>query len=132
MSEKNHLDTAEDSLRQAIISCLNNKKDENIKDLFKALQLIRSVNSKTPDIDLGNIDFDYSSYLDSSPITFESDYIAGADQIELGQQFRVLFNLGIASVYYRYGIWSEENTHQVGLTIKIPTILNYEPRLASP
>ena len=27
MSEKNHLDTAEDSLRQAIISCLNNKKD---------------------------------------------------------------------------------------------------------
>ena len=82
MSEKNHLDTAEDSLRQAIISCLNNKKDENIKDLFKALQLIRNVNSKTPDIDLGNIDFDYSSYLDSSPITFESDYIAGADQIE--------------------------------------------------
>ena len=82
MSEKNHLDTAEDSLRQAIISCLNNKKDENIKDLFKALQLIRNVNSKTPDIDLGNIDFDYSSYLDSSPITFESDYIAGADKID--------------------------------------------------
>ena len=79
MSEKNHLDTAEDSLRQAIISCLNNKKDENIKDLFKALQLIRNVNSKTPDIDLGNIDFDYSSYLDSSPITFESDYISGVD-----------------------------------------------------
>ena len=44
--------------------------------------MIRNVNSKTPDIDLGNIDFDYSSYLDSSPITFESDYIAGADQIE--------------------------------------------------
>ena len=58
--------------------------------------------------------------------------LGGADQIELGQQFRAIFNLGIASVYYRYGIWSEENTHQVGLTIKIPTILNYEPRLASP
>ena len=84
MSEKNHLDTAEDSLRQAIISCLNNKKDENIKDLFKALQLIRNVNSKTPDIDLGNVnlDFDYQGYLSNEPITFESDYIAGADQIE--------------------------------------------------
>ena len=82
MSIKEHLDSAEESIRQAIIHCLNDKKDENIKDLFKALQLIRSVNSKTPDIDLGNIDFDYSSYLDSSPITFESDYIAGADQIE--------------------------------------------------
>ncbi len=57
-------------------------RTENIKDLFKALQLIRSINSKTPDVDLGNIDFDYSSYLDSSPITFESDYIAGADQID--------------------------------------------------
>ena len=82
MSIKEHLDSAEESIRQAIIHCLNDKKDENIKDLFKALQLIRNVNSKTPDIDLGNIDFDYSSYLDSSPITFESDYIAGADQIE--------------------------------------------------
>ena len=81
MSEKNHLDTAEDSLRQAIISCLNNKKDENIKDLFKALQLIRSINSKTPDVDLGNInlDFDYQRYLSNEPITFESDYIAGVD-----------------------------------------------------
>ena len=58
--------------------------------------------------------------------------LGGVDQIELGQQFRALFNLGIASVYYRYGIWSEENTHQIGLTIKIPTILNYERRLASP
>ena len=79
MSEKNHLDTAEDSLRQAIISCLNNKKDENIKDLFKAL--IRNVNSKTPDIDLGNVnlDFDYPGYLSNEPITFESDYIAGVD-----------------------------------------------------
>ena len=84
MSEKNHLDTAEDSLRQAIISCLNNKKDENIKDLFKALQLIRNVNSKTPDIDLGNVnlDFDYQGYLSNNPITFESDYIAGADKID--------------------------------------------------
>ena len=82
MTIKEHLDAAEESIRQAIIHCLNDKKDENINDLFKALQLIRSVNSKTPDIDLGNIDFDYSSYLDSSPITFESDYIAGADQIE--------------------------------------------------
>ena len=82
MSIKEHLDSAEESIRQAIIHCLNDKKDENIKDLFKALQLIRSVNSKTPDIDLGNIDFDYSSYLDSSPITFESDYIAGADKID--------------------------------------------------
>ena len=79
MSEKNHLDTAEDSLRQAIISCLNNKKDENIKDLFKALQLVSDINSKTLDIDLGNLDFDYSSYLDNSPITFESDYISGVD-----------------------------------------------------
>ena len=58
--------------------------------------------------------------------------LGGVDQIELGQQFRALFNLGIASVYYRYGIWSEENTHQIGLTIKIPTILNYEPRMVSP
>ena len=58
--------------------------------------------------------------------------LGGKEQMELGQQFRVLLNLGVASVYYRYGIWSEEKTHQVGLTIKIPTILNYEPRLASP
>ena len=58
--------------------------------------------------------------------------LGGKEQMKLGQQFRVLLNLGVASVYYRYGIWSEEKTHQVGLTIKIPTILNYEPRLASP
>ena len=58
--------------------------------------------------------------------------LGGEQQMELGQQFRALFNLGIASVYYRYGVWSEENTHQVGLTIKIPTLLNYESRFASP
>ena len=79
MTIKEHLDAAEESIRQAIIHCLNDKKDENIKDLFKALQLVSDINSKTLDIDLGNLDFDYSSYLDNSPITFESDYISGVD-----------------------------------------------------
>ena len=79
MSIKEHLDSAEESIRQAIIHCLNDKKDENIKELFKALQLVSDINSKTLDIDLGNLDFDYSSYLDNSPITFESDYISGVD-----------------------------------------------------
>ena len=81
MSIKEHLDSAEESIRQAIIHCLNDKKDENIKDLFKALQLVKDINSKTLDIDLGNVnlDFDYSSYLNNDPITFESDYIAGVD-----------------------------------------------------
>ena len=84
MTLKEHLDSAEESIRQAIIHCLNDKKDEKTGDLFKALQLIRNVNSKTPDIDLGNVnlDFDYQGYLSNNPITFESDYIAGADQIE--------------------------------------------------
>ena len=82
MSIKEHLDSAEESIRQAIIHCLNDKKDENIKDLFKALQLVKDINSNTIDIDLSGLDFDYSSYLNNDPITFESDYIAGADQIE--------------------------------------------------
>ena len=58
MSIKEHLDSAEESIRQAIIHCLNDKKDENIKDLFKALQLVKNINS----IELGNVnlDFDYS------------------------------------------------------------------------
>ena len=80
MSIKEHLDSAEESIRQAIIHCLNDKKDENIKDLFKALQLVKNINS----IELGNVnlDFDYSSYLNNDPITFESDYIAGVDATE--------------------------------------------------
>ena len=81
MSIKEHLDSAEESIRQAIIHCLNDKKDENIKDLFKALQLVSDINSKTLDIDLGNVnlDFDYQGYLSNEPITFESDYISGVD-----------------------------------------------------
>ncbi len=79
MSIKEHLDSAEESIRQAIIHCLNNKQDENIKDLFKALQLVKDINSKTLDIDLSGLDFDYSTYLNNDPITFESDYITGVD-----------------------------------------------------
>ena len=77
MSIKEHLDSAEESIRQSIIHCLNDKKDENIKDLFKALQLVKNINS----IEIGNVnlDFDYSSYLNNDPITFESDYITSVD-----------------------------------------------------
>lgn len=80
MSLKEHLDSAEESIRQAIIHCLNDKKDEKTGDLFKALQLVSDINSNTLEIDLSNVnlDYDYNLY-NNEPITFNSDYIATVD-----------------------------------------------------
>jgi len=85
MSIKSHLESAEESLRQAIINSLADKKDENLSDLFQALALVKDINSKTIEIslgDLGNInlgDVDYS-VLNNDPITplsfnLSSDYL---------------------------------------------------------
>ena len=78
MSIKSHLESAEESLRQAIINSLADKKDENLSDLFQALALVKDINSKTIEIslgDLGNInlgDVDYS-VLNNDPITFSGE-----------------------------------------------------------
>ena len=84
MTLKEHLDSAEESIRQAIIHCLNDKKNEKVGDLFKALQLVSDINSNTLEIDLSNVNFDnYQGYLDNEPnsITFNSDYIATGDGV---------------------------------------------------
>ena len=83
MSIKSHLESAEESLRQAIINSLADKKDENLSDLFQALALVKDINSKTFEISLGNInlsDVDYS-VLNNDPITpfsfnLSSDYLS--------------------------------------------------------
>ena len=75
MSIKSHLESAEESLRQAIINSLADKKDENLSDLFQALALVKDINSKTFEFNPGNInlsDVDYS-VLNNDPITFSSE-----------------------------------------------------------
>ena len=75
MSIKSHLESAEESLRQAIIYSLADKKDENLSDLFQALALVKDINSKTFEFNPGNInlsDVDYS-VLNNDPITFSSE-----------------------------------------------------------
>jgi len=75
MSIKSHLESAEESLRQAIINSLADKKDENLSDLFQALTLVKDINSKTIEFSLGNInlgDVDYS-VLNNDPITFSAE-----------------------------------------------------------
>lgn len=79
MSIKSHLESAEESLRQAIINSLADKKDENLSDLFQALALVKDINSKTFEFNPGNInlgDVDYS-VLNNDPISFNlsSDYL---------------------------------------------------------
>jgi len=58
MSIKSHLDSAEESLRQAIINSLADKKDENLSDLFQALALVKDINSKTFEFNPENINID--------------------------------------------------------------------------
>ena len=58
MSIKSHLDSAEESLRQAIINSLSDKKDENLSDLFQALALVKDINSKTFEFNPENINID--------------------------------------------------------------------------
>ena len=58
MSIKSHLDSAEESLRQAIINSLADKKDENLSDLFQALALVKDINSKTFEFNPDNINID--------------------------------------------------------------------------
>tara|TARA_Y100000004_G_scaffold26630_1_gene27018 strand:- start:27 stop:434 length:408 start_codon:yes stop_codon:yes gene_type:complete len=75
MSIKSHLESAEESIRQAIINSLADKKDENLSDLFQALALVKDINSKTFEFNPGNInlsDVDYS-VLNNDPITFSSE-----------------------------------------------------------
>ena len=74
MSLKKHLESAEESIRQAIIESLNAKKDENISDLFKALTIVGDINNKIQEsfeID-GNINLD--SLINNEPLTFDSSY----------------------------------------------------------
>ena len=71
MSIKSHLESAEESIRQAIINSLADKKDENLSDLFQALALVKDINSKTfefnpENINLGDVDY---SVLNNDPIT---------------------------------------------------------------
>ena len=83
MSIKSHLESAEESLRQAIINSLADKKDENLSDLFQALALVKDINSKTfefnpENINLGDVDY---SVLNNDPITpfsfnLSSDYLS--------------------------------------------------------
>ena len=56
------------------------------------------------------------------------------DQRDLQMQGRILLTFGVFSMYYRYGIRMDTDisTHQIGLSIKMPFPLNYEPRRASP
>ena len=75
MSIKSHLESAEESIRQAIINSLADKKDENLSDLFQALALVKDINSKTFEFNPGNInlsDVDYS-VLNNDPITFSGE-----------------------------------------------------------
>ena len=74
MSLKKHLESAEESIRQAIIESLNAKKDENISDLFKALTIVGDINNKIEEsfeVD-GNINLD--SLINNEPLTFDSSY----------------------------------------------------------
>ena len=83
MSIKSHLESAEESIRQAIINSLADKKDENLSDLFQALALVKDINSKTFEFNPENInlsDVDYS-VLNNDPITpfsfnLSSDYLS--------------------------------------------------------
>lgn len=58
------------------------------------------------------------------------------DQTELGFQTRAMLNLGLFSLYYRYGGWPDSgvitSTHQTGISLKMPFPLTYEPRPISP
>ena len=79
MSIKSHLESAEESIRQAIINSLADKKDENLSDLFQALALVKDINSKTFEFNPGNInlsDVDYSVLNNdpiNDPLTFSSE-----------------------------------------------------------
>ena len=83
MSIKSHLESAEESIRQAIINSLADKKDENLSDLFQALALVKDLNSKTFEFNPENTnlsDVDYS-VLNNDPITpfsfnLSSDYLS--------------------------------------------------------
>lgn len=51
---------------------------------------------------------------------------------EVGSQLRALCNLGIGSIYYRVGFWPESEelstVHQLGISVKFPQQLGYQPR----
>ena len=54
----------------------------------------------------------------------------------LGFQARTMLSLGFFSLFYRYGVWPEENTlrgvHQIGITLKSPIIRNHKSRSFAP
>lgn len=54
------------------------------------------------------------------------------EPVELGMYGRVGLNLGLGGVYYRMGWWPESDElsvmHHIGVSIKIPQQLGYEPR----
>ena len=54
------------------------------------------------------------------------------EPVELGVVARVGLNLGLGGVYYRMGWWPQSDElsvmHHVGVSVKIPQQLGYEPR----
>ena len=55
-----------------------------------------------------------------------------SSEVELGFHARPMLNFGVVVLYYRYTNWPSAKTssesHQIGLTVKVPNALSYSPR----
>ena len=96
MSNRKHIEAADDALRLAIIEALENKRDEQLETLFEALSKVKELILTTPIRSVDNVasyyrnkaEYDFkldSPFLDDKVVTFPTAYTGaeGNDHIEI-------------------------------------------------
>ena len=85
MSVRSHIETAEESLRQALINALSEKQDTQLSELFDALNKVKSILNAYPIRFTDNIsNYKYnltSDYLPDGTVRFNMN---GLDEIPYG------------------------------------------------
>jgi len=85
MSVRSHIETAEESLRQALINALSEKQDAQLSELFDALNKVKSILNAYPIRFTDNIaDYKFkltSDYLSDGSVKYN---FSGLDEIPYG------------------------------------------------
>ncbi len=52
-----------------------------------------------------------------------------SDITRVGGYGRLSMNFGVFAGYYRFNVWGEDTLQQFGISIKVPQLLGYQPRM---
>jgi len=89
MSIKSHIENAEQAIRQAIVTALNEKQDSNLTELFELLQKTKNVLNNYP----VSFNYDYwkNQYTGPSKFTLNSNIDLNTGEVKSGYSDYITF-----------------------------------------